>query len=365
MLLLLALLVQDAKADFAAADARFSRHTWEARLDLGDWCKSHSLPEEAAAHFRFVRDRIAGTHPYKTRADKALSGTWKDKASTADEKTRAEHDKKCADYIRKAADLCFECYRIAKKGKLNDFIAPMLAKTLECDIDHPEARKERGEVKDETFGWVPEKTPWKVTASSKHFAIMTDGDNADAILQRLEKVHDTFYELFGERFAPLAKPMAVINLRDAKAFDDIRKSVPGAAAGANAAFYSHLTHIAYSSGSGALSHEVVHGLADLGGGAMKSMLFMSGRRADAPRDYWVIEGLACYVDALASGSKAPALSAEVKLDEFTKMTFTEFERDPIRNYAIAHAHFGAQAEGDKKKEFLDFVRGFYAGKIKR
>ncbi len=365
MILLLALLIQDAKAEFKAADERFSRYTWEARLDLGDWCKSRGLTEEAAAHYRFVRDRIAGAHPYKTRADKALSGTWKDKASTADAKTRAEHEKKCAEYARKAADLCFECYRIAKKGKLSDLVAPMLSKTLECDIDHPEARKERGEVKDETFGWVAEKSAWKATASSKHFAILTDGGDAEAVLERLEKVHDAFYQLFGDRFTSLARPMAVISLKDPKAFDDLRKSVPGAAAAANAAFYSHLTHIAYSPGSGALSHEVVHGLADLGSGAAKSMLFMAGRRADAPRDYWVIEGLACYVDALASGSKPPALPADVKLDDFTKMAFAEFERDPIRNYAIAHAHFGAQAEGEKRAEFLDFVRGFYAGKIRR
>jgi hypothetical protein len=361
-LLLALLLAQDAKARYADACVRMNKHVWEEKLDLADWCKSNGLPGEAAAHYRFVKTHIPGTHPYKTRAEKALAGSWKEKADSAETKTRETYAKKCAEYVRKAGDLSFECYKIAKAGKLNDLAVTSLLKTIEFDADHPGARKERGEVKDDAFGWVPEKSPWKAAATSKHFAIHTDRTDGDAAAARLEKMHDTFYGLVGTRFAPLTKPVGVVWLDDKIAFDEVCRGVPGAPPQPTA-FYSHITNLVYATGPIALlEHEVIHAMADIGAEPARSLLLMGGKRADAPRDYWVIEGLACAVMSLGLGQAAPELPKGTDVAAFTKMAFTDFEKEPMKNYAIAHALTRSLLDGEKKEKFLDFIRDFYAGR---
>jgi len=361
-LLLAVLLAQDAKSQYADASVRMNKQVWEGKLDIADWCKANGLPGEAAAHYRFVKERISGTHPYKTRAEKALSGSWKGKPDTAEAKARETYAKKCADYVRKAGDLCFDCYKIAKAGKLTELARESLLKTIEFDADHPGARKERGEVKDDAFFWVPEKAPWKAAATSKHFAIHTDRTDGAAAAARLEKMHDTFYGLMGNRFAPMTKPVGVIWMDDKIAFDEICRGVPGAPPQPTA-FYSHITNLVYATGPASLlEHEVIHAMADIGAGAARSLLLIGGKRADAPRDYWVIEGLACAVMSLGQGQASPEVPQGTDVPAFMKMAFTDFEKDPMRNYAVAHALTRSLIGGDKKEKFLDFIRDYYAGR---
>lgn len=361
--------LQDAKARYAEAGTRLHKHVWEERLELGSWCRTRGLITDAIQHYSYVRDKIAGNHPYKTQAIRHLAGSWTDKKDTAGYDMRDQHAKKCAEYTRKAADLSFECYKIARDGKLLDLAAASLRDTLRYDIDHPGAREERGEVEVEPFGWVPkdEVPKWKAAPRSENFAVYTDGPDAKVALDRLEQLMAAFSKTFKERFSWKEGRIGVVWLRDIVEFERIRARTPEAPAGRNG-FYHHLTRVAYVLGDlGTLSHEATHAIVDVGAGSIRSGLLAAGKRADAPRDVWVIEGLALWFETLEMDKgqerySGPDLPAGFSVDAFTKLVYQDFEKNPDTNYPLAHALVKRFMEDQHRREdFLDFVRDFYAG----
>ncbi|MBI2930916.1 MAG: hypothetical protein HYY16_04640, partial [Planctomycetes bacterium] len=369
-LLLASLFLQDAKARFAEAKDRLNRHVWEARLDLGDWCREKGLAGAAVRHYEFVRERVPAGHPYAGRAIRKLNGSWKSKPDTADEAIRAEHRRRCEAYAREAAERAFACFRIAKEGGLKDLATRALEQTVEFDVDHAGARGERDEVRVDGFGWVPraEEKEWREVERSEHFLLYTDRKDARATLDRLERVYKAFYELMGDRFTRPQDRMGVCWLENAEAFERIRARVPGAPAAGSMAFYSTVTHVAYCvADPTSLAHEVTHGLADRGAGAFTSSLLCAGLRGDARRDYWVVEGLACALaEARIEGGRAifsaGALPAGFDSAPFMRMGVTEFLRDAPRHYSIAQALVVGLILGPRREKFLDFVRDFYDGR---
>jgi len=368
-LVLLACLLQDARARVGEANDRLNRHLWEGRLALGDWCRSRGLVADAAQHYAYVRDRIKGSHPYKSQAEKALAGSWRSKPDSADAKARDEHEKRSDAYAMKAADLAFDVYRAAKAGRLDDTAAQALATTLNLHVDHAGARKERDEVAVVPFGWVPagDVDRYRAAKQSEHFALCADHDVTDPF-PRLEEVRAAVVRAFGDRFTWPGGKIGIVLLKDADAFERVRASLPAAPPRGTVAFYSHLTHVVYMNGDwGTLVHEAVHAVVDQGAGAKKSALFTNGRLADAPRDYWVIEGLACWfaTHRLVDGKdvfSAPDVPAGLDVAAFMKMPSPEFLRDPPRHYAIAQALVGRFMDGPERGAFLDFARDFYAGR---
>jgi hypothetical protein len=363
--------LQDAKRLHADALNKLNTYVWEGRLDLGDWCKARGLFSDAIVHFRYVHEKIAGSHPYKSRAAKALSGSWKDKKDTGDIFVRDEHARRCGEYSRKCGDLSFAAYRIARDAKMTDVATAALRDTLLHDIDHPGAREERGEVEVEPFGWVPkdEEAKWKAAPKSANFAVYTDGPDAQKALARLEELRAAFEKIFKDRFSWREGRIGVVWIRDIMEFERIRMRVPSPTPLARTGFYNHLTRVAYVTGDmRQLSHEAVHAIADTGAGSIRSAVLAAGRRADAPRDYWVIEGLARYFETLEVDKgldrfSGPDWDPKVSIEDFTKLTFTDFEKAPDINYPIAHALVKRCLDDRNDREpFLDFVRDYYAGR---
>jgi hypothetical protein len=116
-----------------------------------------------------------------------------------------------------------------------------------------------------------------------------------------------------------------------------------------------------------LVHETVHAIADVGAGSIRSELLTAGKRAQAPRDYWVFEGLALWFEHLdldqgIDHSPGKDWDSKVSVDAFAKLTLADFEKNPGGTYENAHALFRRfMGDRDKREAFLDFVRDFYAG----
>jgi hypothetical protein len=263
---------QDARVEYARQVSSMNTFFWKERLSLANWAKSRGLHSEARAHFEFMLKNISGTHPYKTRARKSLRGSWSKKEDSASEAVRREYRNKLQRYFTGTADRCFRAYEIAKRGGLANEARASLSKTVQFYTDHEKARKARGEVKVEAFGWVSEadaamigrnlfrvgersldglqlkdkehstwNNAWVVR--SEHFFIRTDLPIRTAVeaLELLEDFYKGMKSWLGEGFELPKRPMGLYLFCHSQDLERVRRDLPGAPS--STAFYHGLTNL--------------------------------------------------------------------------------------------------------------------------
>ncbi|MBI2901416.1 MAG: DUF1570 domain-containing protein [Planctomycetes bacterium] len=418
LLFLAALSLQDAKQRYNEKIQEMNQLFWTERLKIADWAKEAGLYREAREHYEFMVKNIPGSHPYKARASNQLVGPWKKQPNKAAEAKQKEYAKRLDAYYRSVADRCFEAYRIAKSGGLAEEARTCLGKTVEFYLAHPAARKERGEERVEGFGWVPKAdadlsraavpagppdelekddakhetwgTAWVVR--SKHYLLRTDLPirRAVAVLELLEKLYDALVAWCEGTFTEPAPPLGVYFFRKTRDLEAERARLPGARS--TVAFYHQFTGVVYvrsfdsaaEQGDGVgrsdqefLLHECAHQFFDLAAGArIVSTFQQADQRADAPDNFWIMEGIAGYFSTLRFENGEAKLGGDTwRLPEVRKLLSSgrlpglrafltlngdEFLARSAENYAIAYA-FAAYLAETRKKPFVAFLKEYYLG----
>lgn len=392
----------DAKQRYAQKVADMNDYFWKERIKIAEWAKGAGLYREARSLLEFMVKNIDGRHPYKSRADNLLTGSWKKKANTATEAKQKDYAKKLEAYYRGVADRCWDAYKIAKGGGMAEEAKLCFAKTVEFYHDHDAARKERGEVKVEGFGWVSAAdaklpvldradesedaahstwaTAWVLR--SKHYLLRTDlpAKRATAVLELLEKLYETLRTWCEGTFAEPPGPMGIYFFRNGRDLEMEKAKLPNPP---NAiAFFHGMTNIVYlrsfdsarEQGDGVgrsdmefLLHEATHQYLDMGSEQRVFSIFQqSNQRADALDNYWIVEGIANVfatpekdwrtelAKSLLQQGKMPALRL------FILKNYEEFLANPYENYTIATVVARFLMDKNKKK-FLEFLKEYYLG----
>ena len=401
-LLLLSLVPQDAKQRYAQKVTDMNEYFWKERIKIAEWAKGAGLYREARTLLEFMVKNIEGRHPYKSKAEGILTGSWKKKANTATDAKQKEYVKKLETYYRGVADRCWDAYKIAKGGGMTEEAKLCFAKTVEFFQDHEAARKERGEVKVEGFGWVSAAdaklpvveradeaedashstwaTAWVIR--SKHYLLRTDlpAKRATAVLEVLEKLYESLRAWCEGAFAEPQGPMGIYFFRNGRDLEIEKAKLPSPPSAV--AFFHGMTNIVYlrsfdssrEQGDGIgrsdmefLMHEATHQYLDMGSEQRVFSIFQqSNQRADAVDNYWIVEGIANVFATSEKDWRTVAAKDLLKQDKlpplrmFVMKNYEEFLADPMSNYTIATVVARFLMDKDKKK-FVEFLKEYYLG----
>lgn len=422
-LILLALL-QDPRAEYGKRTQDLSRYFWEERLTVADWCQKNGLYRESRDLLQFMLLHIPGRHPYKTRAQTRLKGSWTRKPNTATSKKREDYLRRLESYYRSCADRCFELHEFARSHKLDAQAAEALDHTIRYYADHPKAREMRGEVNVAGFGWIPcdeadrvrTRTVLLESADPETLAAEDNRHNdwetawivrsphylirGDLPFAKLKGALETLEVLYGELKAfcsgtlnEPATPMGVYYFRNGHDLEKLKATLPGTPENA-LCFFHGMTNIAYvlsfeGGRVGAIGrtdvelllHEATHQWIDIASEERVWSIYQQAMsRGDALDNYWIVEGIATYFSTLRMEKGAPVLGREPErlssvrrwleegtlpfLSPFLALDPQEFLRDPVRHYPIAYAFTDFLLHGSEGKHapaFKTFLREFYLG----
>ena len=400
-LLLLLVAPQEGKSRYLQARADQMQFFWETRLELADWARSNGLNEEARSLLEFMVRNIAGFHPLKSKAETRLKGSWRRNPTRADAGRLADYQERLRDYYRGTADRAFAAYRAAKRAGLEKEARQSLEETLEYFLDHEEARRERGEVKVEGFGWVPERdaevarrnlvevdqlpeddgkhATWEDArvVRSKHYLVRSDlpPSRIRAVCELLERFYPVAAAFTEGEFKEPPVPLGVWFFRRREDFDAVRLGLRRSFDGL--AFYHALTNLVYlhsfeadpagrpgAVDAAVLLHECAHQFLDRAAeGTSFSYLESLSSRADVADNYWVVEGIAVALAGMARETppRPPDRRTPVpKLADFCALGYDEFLKGGHANYATASLLCRYLVDRDRAK-FVRFLREYYRG----
>jgi len=387
------------KAAYNDALLSLSTYLWDRRLSLADWCKANGFVREARGHYQFIVLNAVAGDPHRSKAQAKLKGDWKNKPSETNAEKWKEYREKLHGYFEELGARAWRIHVAADKAKMKKEAADWLDKTVHFYLDQPEARAKRGEEKVEAFGWIPkaeaeqarqpvdlaedlsakdeEHKGWDKAwvMRSPHFLLRTTIGNREAArtLELLEKARTVFFETLGGRMKAPEYRVGLYVFASAEDAEYFRSKNPSSPA--LFGFFNPSTNIAYmhAGDENTLLHELAHQLAhNAMGHETWSLLQQADVRADAPDNYWVMEGLAVYFGGLRFESGGPVFRGprdrakweSPPLRQYLGYDQGAFSKNAGLHYAIAGelTRFLMEANGGKRRnDFLDFVREYYLG----
>jgi hypothetical protein len=446
-LLLLALLGASCRGIPASAqDLRDQRdelvaHFTQKLSDLAAWCDERNLPDEAEQ-----ARRLAVPRDLRQIAVPLLSGEAQPAVpATADDDAK-EFAVRCRDLTAAHAEALFELARQAAADEQPAVAVDLLLEAAHCDPDHAGLRKllgyerqgdrwrtefelqqeNQGRVWHDRYGWLPADhvaryeqgqrysggrwvdaaadsqqhatmaRGWKIV--TEHYRVTTNAglEEGVALASRLERLYRAWRLVFLRFYASDAEIARVFAgeraLRSSaghdvdyfRTEDEYRAALRGVLPETvrTAGFYSPRDRRAYffAAADGDIStqwHEGTHQLFSESRNAARDL----GRR----QNFWVIEGVACYMESLVETEGAVTLGGTdaqryrdaqhrllvddffVPLDELCEMGLDDLQRHPqigpVYSQASGLTHFLMHYEGGRYRDALArYLEAVYRGK---